>query len=87
VPFHASALQAYVKIAFPEVDMAHVIPSEEYASLFVPRPPATHRIPFQASVLHPAEENTDAPELEAFHVIPSEEYAIRFVPPAPPATH
>ena len=81
----ATAKQASVRTPFPEVDTVHVIPSEEYASVFVPKPPATHRVPFHATALQ-VFVNSAVPEAEAVHVIPSEEYARRFVP-SPPATH
>jgi hypothetical protein len=70
----ASAPHWVVRMAFPEVDPVHVIPSEEYASWFVPSPPATHLVPFHASAIQLVDK-TPFPEAEAVQVIPSDEYA------------
>jgi hypothetical protein len=65
-------------MVFPDVDAVHVIPSEEYATRFVPEPPTTHRAPFQAIVSHIV--NREFAEVDAVQVIPSDEYASVFVP-------
>lgn len=59
------------------------MPSFEYAILFVPKPTATNRMPFQAAP-YAAFEKIDVPS--PVHVMPSEEYAMVFVP-VPNATH
>ena len=70
MPFHAIAQQSVVRTAFPDVDAVHVIPSDEYASWFVPEPPATHFVPFQATALQ-ASVNTVFPEVDAIQLTPS----------------
>ena len=69
----------------PEADAVHVIPSDEYASVSPPSPPATHIIPFHATA-KTVVVITPVPEVDPVHVIPSDEYASVFVP-TPPATH
>jgi hypothetical protein len=64
-------------MVFPDVDAVHVIPSDEYATRFVPEPPTTHRAPFQAIALHDV--NREFAEEDAVQFIPSYEYASLFV--------
>jgi hypothetical protein len=66
-----------VKMALPVADAVQLIPTLEYAIVFVPEPAAIQREPVQATLL-PCVENTV--ELMAVQVIPSAEYAIELVP-------
>ena len=80
-PFHAT-FAAIVVMMLCEAAV-HVIPSEEYASVFVEvPPPATQIDPFHATEIHP-KENMLFPFAELIQVIPSYEYASLFVPLAP----
>ena len=63
-----------VIIEFPDVEAVHVIPSDEYASLFVPVPPAIHKEPFHATDKH-CVVKIELPFAEAVQLIPSYEYA------------
>jgi hypothetical protein len=60
----------------------HVVPSTEYAIVFVPVPTATYNNPFHAT-LYAAVEKIVVPS--PVHAVPSKEYASVFVP-APTAT-
>jgi hypothetical protein len=71
VPSHETV---YTAVVIGEVTAVHVSPSEEYASWFVPEPPATHFVPFHATA-EQAVVKTSFPEADAVHVIPSDEYA------------
>jgi Na+/phosphate symporter len=66
-------------ILFPLVDALQVIPSLEYAKLFVPSPPATQRVPFHA-IANAFVLIIVFPLVDALQVIPSLEYAKVFVP-------
>jgi hypothetical protein len=75
---------------FPEEDAVQFIPSEEYATLFNPKPPATHKDPFHPTDLHRVV-SILVPFEDAVQVSPSKEYANKPLPLlfwfVPPATH
>jgi hypothetical protein len=71
VPFHATHFTDVSRIAVPDADAIQLIPSWEYAVVFVATPPATHMRPFHATEKHSPPVKTVVPDADAVQVIPS----------------
>lgn len=68
----------------PELEPVQLVPFDEYATVFVPDPVATHNVPPRA-MPWPILENVEVPSPD--HVIPSFEVAIVCCVPEPTTTH